>query len=68
MLVMMMMIVIIIIIQNLKFILGSEACSNKTRVSTCVSGILLFYFLELENQVWIICILIIIYQNWANQM
>ena len=34
-----------------KFILGSEACSNKAMVSTCVSGILLFYFLKPENQV-----------------
>ena len=36
-----------------KFILGSEACSNKRRVST-------------KNQVWIICILV--YQNLASQM
>ena len=50
-----------------KFILGSEACSHKTRVSTtCASGILLFYFLKPKNQVWIICILI--YQNLASQM
>ena len=35
-----------------KFILGSEACSHKTRVSTtCASGILLFYFLKPKNQV-----------------
>ena len=34
-----------------EFILGSEACSNKTRVSTCASGILLFYFLKPKNQV-----------------
>ena len=44
-----------------KFILGSEACSNKARVSTCVSGILLFYFLKPENQ-------FLIYQHWASQM
>ena len=50
-----------------KFILGSEACSHKTRVSTtCASGILLFCFLKPRNQVWIICILI--YQNLASQM
>ena len=35
-----------------KFILGSEACSNKRRVSTtCASGILLSYFLKPKNQV-----------------
>ena len=36
-----------------KFILDSEACGNKRRVST-------------KNQVWIICILV--YQNLASQM